>query len=416
MGVIRVMLSEMSSTNSALPAGISRVVFWTEMLSPHLLPYARVLAGRTGVTVQVAAYEKMTADRMRLGWTAPDVGRAEIIIGPDLGEIRRLIATASSATVHILHGIRGWPLGRVVARELQRSNARFGIVAESAMRHDCLQPLRTGVHWLDRLRWGHAAGFVLGIGRRGVSWFRSRGYPAKSLFEFGYVADPVANAVRLPPASGPVQLLYVGRLLKLKGLDLLLRALGHCRELEWKLTILGSGPLESQLRSLAADLGLTNRVGFLPAMLRTNALCHMAGADLLVLPSHPYDGWGAVTNEALQLGVPVICSSSCGCADLFAESWRGEIFRSGSVDSLVVSLRKWLLRGRADAELSERIRRWADCIGAEPMTDYLVSILSSVYDGAKRPAPPWQRVRPNYTDEVGERILADLSLKAGRSV
>lgn len=390
--------------DAPLPPGISRVVFWTQMLNPHLMPYARVLAQRNGVSVQIATYEEMTADRLRLGWTAPDVGQAEVIIRPELRDIRRLISRAAAQTVHIMHGIRGWPLGRVVARELHDANARFGIVSESAMIYDYLHPLRAGVHWLDRVRWGHAAGFVLGVSSRGVRWFKARGYPAKKLFEFGYITDPVANAVRKAPVHGPLRLLYAGRLVKLKALDILLRALGQCVELAWNLTILGSGPMEARLKRLTADLGLTNRVAFLPAMPRMRVISHMATADLIVLPSHPYEGWGAVTNEALQLGVPVICSTRCGCADLLAEPWRGEICRSGSVESLAAALRKWIERGRIDPEASERIRRWATCLSAGPMTDYLVSILRTVYDGAPRPAPPWAAVahhamiRGNYAE------------------
>ena len=245
--------------DTALPAGISRVVFWTEMLSPHLMPYARVLASRAGVNVQVVAYQEMRVDRLRLGWTAPNLGPAEIVMRPDLNGIRRLTSTSASASVHILYGIGGWPLSRVIARELHRSKARFGVVSESAMRSDYLQPLRYVAHRLDRLRWGHAAGFVLGLGRRGVRWFEALGYPAKSLFEFGYITDPIPDVTYEMPVPGAVQLLYVGRIMKGKGLGLLLRTLAQCKDLNWRLTVVGSGSFESEFKRLATVLGVADR-------------------------------------------------------------------------------------------------------------------------------------------------------------
>ncbi len=117
-----------------------------------------------------------------------------------------------------------------------------------------------------------------------------------------------ADAAPDPPlpalAAGPV-LLFVGRLAKQKGVDLLLRAVqqlaGDGRA--FSLLIAGDGPLRPALEQQADALGVAARVRFLgmrgdiPALLRR--------ADLYVLPSR-YEGLPIGLLEALAVGVPCV--------------------------------------------------------------------------------------------------------------
>ena len=75
------------------------------------------------------------------------------------------------------------------------------------------------------------------------------------------------------------------------------------------------------------------------------AVAEIARHDLFLLPSR-FDGWGAVVNEALMCGVPVVCSDNCGAAELLGESWRGEVFRTGSAAGLKDILQRWIALGR----------------------------------------------------------------------
>jgi glycosyltransferase involved in cell wall biosynthesis len=117
-----------------------------------------------------------------------------------------------------------------------------------------------------------------------------------------------------------------------------------------------------------------------------------ASFDLLILPSQ-FDGWGAVVNEALMCGVPVICSDQCGAADLLAESWRGSIFRNASVGSLTQELRAWIKHGPISASERQRIQQWSHCIEGESVAHYLIDILRHVYEGSARPTAPWRIVK-----------------------
>jgi len=103
---------------------------------------------------------------------------------------------------------------------------------------------------------------------------------------------------------GP-HLVASGRLIPMKGFDLLLQAMAHVMRAipESELTILGQGPEEASLRALAAQIGLRERVHFVG--FQSNPYPWMKHADLFVLSSR-YEGLPNVMLEALTLGTPVV--------------------------------------------------------------------------------------------------------------
>jgi len=121
-----------------------------------------------------------------------------------------------------------------------------------------------------------------------------------------YVDAPSLWDERLPPAwqSEPL-VLFVGRLVYYKGVDVLLEALRLTERP--RLAIVGVGPLASRLTQQAARLGITDRVRFLGEVpddrLRSLYKC----ARFLVLPSvAPSEAFGMVQLEAMAAGRPVI--------------------------------------------------------------------------------------------------------------
>jgi glycosyltransferase involved in cell wall biosynthesis len=183
-------------------------------------------------------------------------------------------------------------------------------------------------------------------------------------------------------------LIYLGQCAHRKGIDIALRALAGMTRLMWRLSVIGSGPEEEQWRQLAEQLGIGTRVCFTSALPYEKAMAELAKSDLLLLPSR-YDGWGAVVNEALMAGVPVVCSDACGAQDLLREVWRGEVFPSGSVSALRNILETRIAGGRLDAEARERIQRWSRCLEGDAGAAYILSVIQHVYEGGPRPVTPW---------------------------
>lgn len=114
-----------------------------------------------------------------------------------------------------------------------------------------------------------------------------------------------------PPAEVPHDLLFAGRLLSHKGVDVLLRAAAELRAggTSLSVAIVGRGPELESLRSLAADLGLQDVVSFLGELpTHDEVLGHMKSARLLVFPTRR-EGYGLAAVEAMACGTPVITTN-----------------------------------------------------------------------------------------------------------
>ena len=110
----------------------------------------------------------------------------------------------------------------------------------------------------------------------------------------------------------PSMVLYVGRLEPLKGLDILVRAVGDLAMADTtRLVVVGgdsdSDQLVGELGALARSVGVAERVTFAGAVPQRDLPWYYSAADVLVLPSH-YESFGMVALEAMACGTPVVVS------------------------------------------------------------------------------------------------------------
>ncbi|OQW68022.1 MAG: hypothetical protein BVN34_09495 [Proteobacteria bacterium ST_bin12] len=144
-------------------------------------------------------------------------------------------------------------------------------------------------------------------------------------FRLGEVVEIVENGVfsvldNPKPISQPkiINVLFVGRLIDLKAVDILIDAVGLCKEAV-KLTILGDGPLRQKLENYAQNIA-PNKVEFLGMVPHAQTNQYYDNADIFVLPSVRECG-GAVVLEAMARGLPVIATAWGGPMDyITAES------------------------------------------------------------------------------------------------
>ncbi len=122
-------------------------------------------------------------------------------------------------------------------------------------------------------------------------------------------------------ADAPFRLVFMGRLVGWKAVDITLEALRLARAagVDARLDILGDGEERPKLEELARYLGLSEAVRFLGFRPQGECAEHIAGADALILNS-VFECGGAVVLEAMSLGLPVIASDWGGPADYVDES------------------------------------------------------------------------------------------------
>lgn len=153
-------------------------------------------------------------------------------------------------------------------------------------------------------------------------------------------------------------ILFVGRLIELKGAHVLLRAFKLLKGEDLRLVIVGNGPWESRLRQLAGD---DSRVVFRGYLDGEEKRAEFGKADIFVLPSL-HEPWGLVVNEALAWGLPIIATEAVGSRDYLVRS-NGYVIPPNDSDALLQALQRLLddsaLRKQcraASIELSERFQ------------------------------------------------------------
>ncbi|MHC1479295.1 glycosyltransferase [Frateuria aurantia] len=178
------------------------------------------------------------------------------------------------------------------------------------------------------------------------------------------------------PAVQRRGLLFVGRLVEKKGLDVLLQALPavlhHHPGIE--LRVVGDGPLRGEWEALTERLGLAAHVHFLGARPSAELPALYRAAELFVAPfvqaaSGDQEGLGLVLVEALGCGCPLVVSAMPACADVYQDMPGTVAVPPGDVAALSAALGQALQqRGSLQAAVLAARPRLLDRFGWTAVT------------------------------------------------
>ena len=143
--------------------------------------------------------------------------------------------------------------------------------------------------------------------------------------------DP--NQTLIDPNLAQVDLLYVGQLIRGKGVHLLLEAMARMKSPR-TLDIVGTGNMEEELKSLASRLGLSGRVRF--NGFQKNPQDWMRRAACVVVPSFWQEPYGLVAAEAVALRRPVVAFAIGGLPE--ACGGKATLVPPGDVAALAAAL------------------------------------------------------------------------------
>jgi glycosyltransferase involved in cell wall biosynthesis len=152
-----------------------------------------------------------------------------------------------------------------------------------------------------------------------------------------YAFLPPEGRVSVAPLpSGRYHLISVGRLIDRKGFPYLIRALPLLPP-DVHLLLLGDGPLDGQLRALADQLGVADRIAFLGYRSTEEIHGWLRRADCFVLSSL-HEGLGIVVQEAMYAGLPVVATDEGGQVDLIRTGRNGLLVKPGSAEQLAAAI------------------------------------------------------------------------------
>lgn len=183
--------------------------------------------------------------------------------------------------------------------------------------------------------------------------------------------------------DGILKILYVGSLSRRKNVQVLLKAVKLLSAEQQKMLeigIVGDGEQREELVKMADAQNSFAKVVFYGIQPMEKISRFMEQYDVLCLPSL-HDGWGAVVNEALTLGLYVICSNRCGAKYLIAKSGSeqcGRIFENNDAYHLSCVIGECIAcRDKIHDGISQRITWAKDNISGEIVAKYFLDSLKA---------------------------------------
>ena len=326
-----------------------KFVFYTNSCSAHQLPVAREIANRLGaenfryVYTEAPLHQRSQVIEVNEPWVTTDTSAIEscdiLLVGglrpldvmerhtkagkqtlymserwfkPSLGMLRLL---------HPKYFVMAWRMVKLIRNSLTFYYLPIGIHAARDMARLCglfAGDLRC-LFRTPQLDFERKPG--------GKIWLKNGGngkrYCLDKMRMWGYFVEPsrfdalpVQEATDTPGRT--CRVLWVGRLLNLKRVDTIVRAVGEHANLKRvdtslptiTLDIYGTGPEEQRLKKLAVKYG--NAIQFHPPVPLGEVRRLMREHDVYVLSSNGYEGWGAVVSEALEEEMKVLGTYESG--------------------------------------------------------------------------------------------------------
>lgn len=134
-----------------------------------------------------------------------------------------------------------------------------------------------------------------------------------------------------------VRMIFVGRLIEMKGVQLTLQALAQLKtEKFWHFDVVGDGAYRSTLENLASQLGLSDHVSFLGERLNVPQL--LGNSDIFVHVPLGEEGFGITIIEAMAAGLVCVCGDSGAIPEIITDGENGYLVPKHDVSALAERL------------------------------------------------------------------------------
>jgi D-inositol-3-phosphate glycosyltransferase len=183
-------------------------------------------------------------------------------------------------------------------------------------------------------------------------------------------------------------LLFVGRLERLKGVEIAIRALGLLRDRQHddvRLLILGEDSHEGdesekdRLKAVAAEVGVRDRVDFIGSIAQHELPYFYAAADVCVMPSYS-ESFGLVALEAQACGCPVVASGVSGLRSVVRDEVSGYLIDAHDPAAYAERIGRLLENGELAQQMGRRGRLLAQRFSWTRTADRLEGLFEQVVE------------------------------------
>jgi teichuronic acid biosynthesis glycosyltransferase TuaC len=256
--------------------------------------------------------------------------------------LRRVVKIHTTKPINVIHAHAALPCGHAAALLSKRFNIPFVVTVHGLdVFNTCFKGgIPAGWRRKTSIEVYRAARTVICISSK-VQEILKHHMPAETRSAIVYNGvDPILfspNPVELEPIDQ--EILVVGNLLRSKGHELVLRALGNLRYSFPKLRcrIIGEGPDRGSLEALARDLGIPSQVKFVGRQNRSEVAEAMQRCSVFALPSRN-EGLGCVYLEAMSCGKSAIGCRGQGIDEVIEHGRNGWLISVNGLEELIQGL------------------------------------------------------------------------------
>jgi len=162
---------------------------------------------------------------------------------------------------------------------------------------------------------------AIGFTERNIRAIHARGVPPELIAK--------KSELSIAPETGPIKLLYVGRIEKVKGIHVAIEAVKHLVDdlgvEDIILDIIGEGDSDyiEYLYALIKKLEMQSHVGFRKAISHEAILQEYQKYHILLFPSVWEEPFSGVLIEAMSQGLPIVATNTGGTPELIRDEWNG---------------------------------------------------------------------------------------------
>ena len=310
------------------------------------MPYIRELPEMTGIDRIVVVSPRVDyGDRKKMGWGASaqlKTRGVEFLIAPSVEQVKALYDSCKDIETYcFFSGINAFKEIVPWMKLSLKYPFKRGIITEPPLLYN--HPL-----WQHKIRfalvdWCYVKYFnqVFVMGDEFVAYYKK--------WSKNWIVSPFVYCTEWKErtqgisCSEKLKILYVGSFSDRKNVAWAVERLSQKEDLE--IGLVGDGEQRATIEQILTKAKAEVIMYGTQPMEKVSEI--MQAYDVLILPSK-HDGWGAVVNEALILGLYVICSNHCGASYLLKEEQQGLIFSLEDTDSLncviesCISRRYWI--------------------------------------------------------------------------
>jgi len=175
---------------------------------------------------------------------------------------------------------------------------------------------------------------------------------------------------------------YVGRLHKIKGVDLLIKAMSILleRDRNYFLLLAGDGPERTRLETLVSRLGIADRVKFLG--MRDDVPEIMSTFDISVIPSR-HEPFGRVAAELMRMKVPIVTSGAGGLSELVTDGETGLVTRENSPEEIAAAVERLADDEELRRQLAQRAYEFSERFDIKAHVKEIEKIYMELIEEAK---------------------------------